>query len=177
MQNKTILKQDDKYLLMMSKFQFNLLNQGEDKRNNSRWKRQYLVQNPLHKHCNNLSSQIRVISLDSINHEIILQNFLKIWFFTLIRRHYNHLQSHVDYGDFGILQTFGARGIRVKLKAPDDGRFHENSQLVMNIISLHEVTLWGHKIASQHPLCGSDSSCQSSWHQWTIVMLNSRYDE
>ena len=32
---------------------------------------------------------------------------------------YSHLQSKVDNGDFGVLRAAGARGIWIKLKAPD----------------------------------------------------------
>ena len=31
------------------------------------------------------------------------------------------MQPKVDNGDFGVLRATGARGVRVELKAPDDG--------------------------------------------------------
>ena len=34
------------------------------------------------------------------------------------------MQSHVDYGDFGVLCASSAGGIGVKLKAPDDAGFN-----------------------------------------------------
>ena len=34
---------------------------------------------------------------------------------------HSHLQPKVDNGDFGVLRATGARGIWIKLKAPDEG--------------------------------------------------------
>ena len=34
---------------------------------------------------------------------------------------HSHLQPKVDNGDFGVLRATGARGVWIKLKAPDDG--------------------------------------------------------